>query len=32
MMKLAQDVAQGPKLWLRDYMVAVDVGPEACSR
>ena len=28
----AHAVAQGPKLWLRDYMVAVDVGPEACSR
>ena len=28
----AAGVAQGPKLWLRDYMVAVDVGPEACSR
>ena len=25
-------VAQGPNLWLRGYMVAVDVGPEACSR
>ena len=25
-------VAQGPKLWLRHYMVAVDVGPEAYSR
>ena len=23
---------KGPKLWLRDYMVAVVVGPEACSR
>ena len=29
---VALHVAQGPKLWLRHYMVAVDVGPEACSR
>ena len=30
--KAAVRVARGARLWLRDYMVAVDVGPELCSR